>query len=331
VDFGCSQESGLSSSATTKNQLSTYGYDAAGNVISIPAVANYSYDAENHLVSAGGVNYTYDGDGKRLMKSSGEIYWYGAGTDVMEQTDSAGNLQYRHFYFNGRRIKRQDGFHGWWLDQYIYDALGNARIVYGYQGGWDQSVYYPYGGERVISSAAGSPWKFTGKERDSESGNDYFGARYYASSVARWLSPDWSANVMPVPFAKLGNPQSLNLYAYVLDNPLGNADPDGHCGADFGCWIGAALGVMQGIQLDGGGGAYAKNLGLGVLKGAGRAVVNTANMAAAGTNPGAVAAAALSPGPKALQPSNTTQAQASIATQIALPQLQAWALALRPR
>jgi RHS repeat-associated protein len=71
-------------------------------------------------------------------------------------------------------------------------------------------------------------YKFTGKERDTESGDDYFGARYYASSMGRWMSPDWSAKVMPVPYAKLDNPQSLNLYAYVGNNPLIHVDADGH-------------------------------------------------------------------------------------------------------
>ena len=71
-------------------------------------------------------------------------------------------------------------------------------------------------------------YSLTGKERDSESGNDYFGARYYASSMGRWLSPDWSAKAEPVPYAKMGNPQSLNLYAYVCNNPLRGVDPDGH-------------------------------------------------------------------------------------------------------
>ena len=56
---------------------------------------------------------------------------------------------------------------------------------------------------------------------------DYFGARYYASTMGRFLSPDWSAKVVPVPYAKLGNPQSLNLYAYVGNNPLTRFDPDG--------------------------------------------------------------------------------------------------------
>ena len=54
-------------------------------------------------------------------------------------------------------------------------------------------------------------YRCTGKERDTESGNDYFGARYYASSMGRFLSPDWSAKAEPVPYAKLDNPQSLNL------------------------------------------------------------------------------------------------------------------------
>jgi RHS repeat-associated protein len=67
---------------------------------------------------------------------------------------------------------------------------------------------------------------FTGKERDAESGNDYFEARYYASSTGRFLSPDWSAKVEPVPYAKLDNPQSLNLYAYLGNNPLGGVDSD---------------------------------------------------------------------------------------------------------
>jgi RHS repeat-associated protein len=68
----------------------------------------------------------------------------------------------------------------------------------------------------------------TGKERDTESGNDYFGARYYASSMGRWMSPDWNEKVEPVPYSKLDDPQTLNLYTYVLNNPLVLADADGH-------------------------------------------------------------------------------------------------------
>lgn len=69
---------------------------------------------------------------------------------------------------------------------------------------------------------------FTGKERDTESGLDYFGARYYASTMGRFMSPDWSAKIEPVPYSKLENPQTLNLYAYVGNNPLSRTDPTGH-------------------------------------------------------------------------------------------------------
>jgi len=71
----------------------------------------------------------------------------------------------------------------------------------------------------------------TGKERDVESGNDYFEARYYGSSMGRWLSPDYDDSgddPEPVPYAIPGNPQTLNLYSYAGNNPLSNIDPDGH-------------------------------------------------------------------------------------------------------
>jgi RHS repeat-associated protein len=70
--------------------------------------------------------------------------------------------------------------------------------------------------------------RYTGKERDSESGNDYFGARYYASNMGRFMSPDFSEKLDPVPYAKLSDPQTLNLYSYVLNHPLNSIDPNGH-------------------------------------------------------------------------------------------------------
>jgi RHS repeat-associated protein len=80
----------------------------------------------------------------------------------------------------------------------------------------------------LFSEASGHRSISTGKERDAESGNDYFGARYYASSMGRFMSPDWSAKAEPVPYAKLNDPQTLNLYAYVGNNPLTRTDPTGH-------------------------------------------------------------------------------------------------------
>jgi RHS repeat-associated protein len=76
--------------------------------------------------------------------------------------------------------------------------------------------------------------RFTGKERDAESGNDYFDARYYSSAMGRFMSPDWSTVPVPIPFADITNPQSLNLYAYVGNNPLTRFDSDGHVVVDQG-------------------------------------------------------------------------------------------------
>jgi RHS repeat-associated protein len=67
------------------------------------------------------------------------------------------------------------------------------------------------------------PSRFTGKEWDSESGNDYFGARYFGSSMGRFLSPDPSQ----LYYANPAYPQSFNLYSYVMNNPLIFTDPDG--------------------------------------------------------------------------------------------------------
>lgn len=76
----------------------------------------------------------------------------------------------------------------------------------------------------------------TGKERDTESGLDYFGARYYGSNMGRFMSPD------PLPWihwqsgneddqkrfdSYIANPQNFNMYAYVLNHPLNKTDPTG--------------------------------------------------------------------------------------------------------
>jgi len=71
-------------------------------------------------------------------------------------------------------------------------------------------------------------YKFTGKERDSESGLDYFGDRYYSNGLGRFITPDWAAKAAAVPYAEFADPQSLNLYSYVRNIPTTKYDADGH-------------------------------------------------------------------------------------------------------
>jgi RHS repeat-associated protein len=91
-----------------------------------------------------------------------------------------------------------------------------------------ESDYYPWGGELQFVNNDSNHYKFTGKERDSETGLDYYGAQYYANGLGRWASADWSASPVPVPYAKFSDPQSLNLYSYVRGIPTSQFDIDGH-------------------------------------------------------------------------------------------------------
>src|ERR1700722_12007737 len=88
--------------------------------------------------------------------------------------------------------------------------------------------FEPYGGEHAYVNSCSQNYKFTGKERDSESNLDNFGARYYASITGRFMTPDWAARPTAVPYALFGDPQSLNLYTYVRNDPVTRADADGH-------------------------------------------------------------------------------------------------------
>jgi len=115
---------------------------------------------------------------------------------------------------------------------YVEDSLGTSRVVTDGRGVvcYDAD-FYPYGGERPYTNTCPQNYKFEGKERDAETGNDDFGARSYSNRFGRWLSSDWSSTPVAVPYANLTNPQTLNLYSMVADDPESFADLDGHCWA----------------------------------------------------------------------------------------------------
>ena len=322
-------------------------YDPSGDGDMIKDSQNqqYLYDAEGRLCavnsSSGMFGYLYDAEGNRVAK--GTITSWNCDTNPSDQAYnhfmttasyilgpadeqltelawSGGTAQWAHTNvfagsagliatYTPNSNQGQPGV----LNFYLTDWLGTRRVMTDATGNVAENCpSLPYGdGE----GCAPTPTEhlFTGKERDSESGNDYFGARYYASTMGRFLSPDWSAQATPVPYATMGDPQSLNLYSYMRNNPLGGTDPDGHC--DIGCQIGIVMGIVNGIQRDGGVGPYAHNVGVGALKGLGQAAYSTGAILNAGFsgNPYSLASTLMNQ-PAAITPSNTTQAQAAFIT-----------------
>jgi RHS repeat-associated protein len=263
-------EANQSLTANTQNQVSAFCYDTAGNVLAEAASqcppaqgSGFTYNAENQLTFAGGTNYVYDGDGNRVEKYMvntqnqivfQELYWYGGGSTPLDETDGTGSTTDSAFneyvFFNGARTARRNAGNVYY---YFADHLGTARDIVqaGYTSPCYDADYTPYGVEMDNIDSCSQNYKFTGKERDSESGNDYFEARYFGSSMGRFMTPDplpWLGWQNPSEESTeeekeeahkkfedwIGNPQNLNMYAYALNNPLRYTDPTGMSGCQAG-------------------------------------------------------------------------------------------------
>ena len=109
------------------------------------------------------------------------------------------------------------------VEYYHLDALGSVRAISNQAGSVIQRYDYLPFGEEANPTVTANTRKFTGKERDTETGLDYVGARYYSSRTARFTTVDpvytWREN--------LADPQRWNRYAYARNNPLRYTDPDG--------------------------------------------------------------------------------------------------------
>jgi len=307
---GCSEESGFSTQADGNNHLNGFGYDASGNSTS-DTVYSYNWNAESQLKSAGGVNYLYDGDGRRVEKVGSKLYWYGSGDQILAETNASGTALNEYVFFGGKRIAMLPA--GGNPLYYVEDLLGTSRVMTTNAGvKCYDADFYPYGIERpaYTNTCPGNNYKFEGKERDTETGNDDFGARYYSNRFGRWLSADWSAVPAPVPYANFTNPQTLNLYGMVSDDPESFADLDGHCCDDdsFNQAFQLSLDVASSAVGEG-------DVGAGVLKGLYNAVASFADANLRATDFGTGPYAANLP---LAQPSNTNQSAAMAATTIVI-------------
>jgi len=218
---------------STSNQFpTTYQYDAAGNM-TYDGAHTYTYDAENRLTQVDGgstASYLYDAEGHRVTKTT-SAGWLNYLNDISGKVVAetvAGGWSVGYAYLGGQQVAQY-----WNRTTYFvhHDHLGSTRLVSIYPAPsnptspsqWlsENLDYLPYG-ELNSTDSGVDTHKFTGKERDSESGLDNFGARYNSSNLGRFMSPDpWNAG------AVLGSPQSWNAYSYVVNSPLNATDPNG--------------------------------------------------------------------------------------------------------
>jgi RHS repeat-associated protein len=222
-------------------------YDAAGNLTfdSYTGEGGHVYDAENRMTQAWANNqwqvYNYDGDGRRVKRNvNGTETWqvYGVRGELLAEyaaNTEASNPLKEYGYRNGQLlVTAEPSANMHWL---VADQLGTPRMIFDNTGGLSGTSrhdYLPFGEELYAGTnwrtlelgytGDGTRQKFTQKERDNETGLDYFLARYYSSTQGRFTSADPEDAG-----AEEGEPQSWNGYAYVGNSPLTSTD-------SFGLW-----------------------------------------------------------------------------------------------
>lgn len=209
-------------------------YSGAANAWQHVVADLSSFANQNHIMSTVGLGvHSATGYGTwdvwianmAIVRKDGSVLPIFTGQDVssdMAATSCGGNSQYLATQLTPTTDAKAS------TNYYLDDRLGTAQMELS-GGGWPlwQGQFTPFGQE-LPDGTTSMHYKFTGKERDAESGLDYFGARYYASNIGRWMSPDWADKPEAVPYSSLDDPQSLNLYGYVHNNPLSLSDLDGH-------------------------------------------------------------------------------------------------------
>ncbi len=210
-----------------KNQISGFTYDNRGN-LTADGTYQYVWDNQNRLITlkdASGqvlANYLYNERGLRLKADT--FYVCSFDGRLLAEYDGSGN-GLRDYIYTGQRLIAE--FRPQESNYYYYtpDQINSVRMIADDSGAVVFSTTYdPYGGiEKAWVSTYDPALKFSGKERDAESGMDYFGARYYAGRLYRFTTLD--------PIIKKeqaqGNPQLWNLYSYCRNNPITYLDPDG--------------------------------------------------------------------------------------------------------
>jgi RHS repeat-associated protein len=212
------------------NRMDGYSYDAAGNLLN-DGTTNYTYDSENRIVSVtnsanGTSSYQYDANGRRVRKTTvakGAVdFLYDLGGNEIVELGPAGFWNRGEVYAGQRHVAT---YIATTTHFNLSDWLGTERARSTSTGTpFETCTSLPFGDWLTCTgSSDSSPMHFTGKEHDSESGLENFGARYDSSQYGRFMTPD------PIFMTKhrVVDPQQWNLYAYVRNNPLNLTDPTG--------------------------------------------------------------------------------------------------------
>jgi len=209
----------------------------------------YIYDAEGNRVAKGTISSPSPScdsttDGFTLTAS----YVVGLGGEQVSVLNGSSQWQYSNVYMGGQLLATQLAGDTVFA---LNDWLGTKRAVVGTSGCGSAFMSFPFGDALTAPIALNgltacsdpSDQHFTGKERDAESGLDYFGARYYASTMGRFMSPD----PLYIEMHRLADPQQLNLYMYGRNNPLSITDPTG---LDITCGGTRCADYLSGLQKD---------------------------------------------------------------------------------
>jgi RHS repeat-associated protein len=223
------------------NQITTFTYDAAGNIIGTPPPADtYTYDHEecNTGYTGGGstATYTCDGNGMRVEKvvtgtDAVTTVYVRIGGQVIAEYDNGAAVDSptREYLYGNKLLATITGStsgsggtiiyqHGDHLSPRFYSDV-NGNCV-GDQGTFPFGEPWYTNDDPNCNTTASSSWIYTSYERDAESGNDYALARSYANTQGRFMSPDPLEGIV-------GDPQSWNRYAYVENDPINLSDPSG--------------------------------------------------------------------------------------------------------
>lgn len=192
----------------------------------------YTYNDSNQLSKVTNCNtsqtiaeYIYDYQGNRIEKKvynngtlQETVYSPNDGYQTTKLASNGATLNTTYYQVNDVNVaqKNPDGS----KDYILTDNLGSTTDLTNQSGAVVETTsYYPYG--QIRSGGTQSKFLFTGQENDDETGLDYYNSRYYDSSIQRFIQPD---SVI----ADVYDPQSLNRYSYVENNPLRYTDPSGH-------------------------------------------------------------------------------------------------------